>query len=112
VLAGCAALLWLRVEVFDLVPLLAGFVVLTIAAERVELARISVPDSAPRVLLGAAAGLSLAALLAVAWSPGGGHLFGAVLLGLVGYLLRNDVARRLVRSSGLPRFSAAALLAG
>lgn len=112
VLAACAAVLWLRVEVFDLVPLLAAFVVLTIAAERVELARISVPRSAPRVLLGAGAALAVAALLAAAWPDGGAHLVGLVLLVLVGYLLRHDVARHLVRAHGLPRFSAAALLAG
>lgn len=112
VLAACAAVLWVRVEVFDLVPLLAAFVVLTIAAERVELARISVPRSAPPVLLGAGTALAVAALLTAAWPDGGAHLFGAVLLVLVGYLVRHDVARVLVRSAGLPRFSAAALLAG
>ena len=51
VLAALAALLWIRVEASAVVPLLAGFVVLTIAAERVELAGLHLPAAAPRTLV-------------------------------------------------------------
>lgn len=112
VVAACAAGLWLRLEVADLVPWLATFVVLTIAAERVELARIAVPAHAPRVLMALSAALLVAVLATLVWPVPGGRLFGLVLLALVTWLVRIDVARKLIHSTGLPRFSAAALLAG
>ena len=55
VLATLAALLWVRVDAAVVVPLLAGFVVLTIAAERVELARVHLPASADSALVAIAA---------------------------------------------------------
>lgn len=112
VVAACAAGLWLRLEVADLVPWLAAFVVLTIAAERVELARIAVPAHAPRVLLALSTALVVAVLATLVWPVWGGRLFGLALVALVCWLARIDVARKLVRSTGLPRFSAAALLSG
>ncbi len=110
--ALCAALLWTRVEVAAIVPWFAGFLVLTIAAERVELARLTLPAEAGRLLLGAATGLLAAATASLLWPGIGGRLFGGVLLVLVGWLVRHDVARRTVRSTGLPRYAAVALLAG
>lgn len=112
VLALCGALLWLRLEVAALLPWLVGFIVLTIAAERVELARITLPRSSGTVLLTLAVALTTAAGLALLWPTGGARLFGLVLLVLVGWLVQHDVARRTIRATGLPRFSAAALLAG
>lgn len=112
VLAGCTALLLLRLEVPATTPLMVGFLVLTIAAERVELARLAMPATAGPVLLGLGS-LLTATLLAAVVAPGAGlRATGAVLLVLVAWLARNDVARRLVHARGLPRFSAAALLAG
>ncbi|BFO21059.1 hypothetical protein SHKM778_74470 [Streptomyces sp. KM77-8] len=46
------------------------------------------------------------------WPATGTLLLGAALLALVAWLVVHDVARRLLRSTGLPRFSAACLLAG
>lgn len=112
VVAACAAGLWLRLDMVDLVPWLAAFVVLTIAAERVELARIGVPGHAPQVLLALSTALVMTVLASLVWPVAGGRLFGLALLALVLWLVRIDVARRLIRSTGLPRFSAAALLAG
>lgn len=111
-LGACAALLLTRVEVAAVMPLLIVFVVLTIAAERVELARLAMPTGADRLLTWWAAGVAAAALAAVLWPQAGWRLLGLALLGLTLWLLRHDVARRLVRSTGLPRFSAAALLLG
>ena len=56
--------------------------------------------------------LTLATLAALAW-PGAGHrLFGAAVLAVALWLLRDDVARRMVRLDGLRRYTGAALLAG
>ena len=118
VLAAAAALLLTRVEVAVVLPLLIGFIVLTIAAERVELARLAMPVGADRwlVLLAGAVTVSVLATTAFAGSPLGGEvswrLLGLALLVLTGWVLRHDVARRTVRATGLPRFAAVALLLG
>ena len=49
--ALAAAILWTRLEVSALLPLLVGFVVWTIAAERVELARLTLGRGADHRLL-------------------------------------------------------------
>jgi hypothetical protein len=96
-----------------LVPMLACFLILAIAGERLELARLNSPGLvAERLLfiigLSLAASTTLALTMPVVAIP----MSGAVLLGLVAWLLRYDVARVTVRSRGLPRFAAACLLAG
>lgn len=111
-LAALAALLWVRVDAAVVVPLLAGFVVLTIAAERVELARIHLPASAERVLVAVAALVAAAATAAVLFPDPGSRVFGVSLVVLVAWLGPRDVARRTVHGTGQPRFSAAAMLAG
>ncbi|CCH78092.1 conserved membrane hypothetical protein [Nostocoides japonicum T1-X7] len=110
--ALCAAILWLRVDLATTVPWLAGFVILTIAAERVELARLVLPASADLVLV-VLAGALVVALVAALLAPGpGARALGIVVLLLVAWLARHDVARHTIRLVGLPRFSAAALLVG
>lgn len=111
-LAVCAAYLLLRLEVSATIPLLAAFLVLTISAERVELARLGMPRHAGSVLLLLAAALTTAVVAAVMWPGPGTRLTGAALLVLTAWLVRVDVARRTVRSTGLPRFAATAMLAG
>ena len=112
VLATLAALLWVRVEAEVVVPLLAGFVVLTIAAERVELARVHLPASADSALVAVAALVATTATGAVLFPDPGARAFGLALLVLVGWLAPRDVARHTIHSTGQPRFSAAAMLAG
>lgn len=117
VLAVAASLLLTRVEVSFVVPLLIGFAVLTIAAERVELARLAMPPGAEARLALLAGALTLTALAAVvlagtAWGATAGRLLGLSLLAITLWLVRHDVARRTVHAQGLPRFAAAALLAG
>ena len=107
-----AALLWLRLDVATLLPWLITFIVATIAAERVELARLHLPARAESLALAAAAALICAATATLLAGDAAARAFGAVLLALVAWLVRHDVARRTIRSSGLPRFSAAAMLAG
>ena len=114
VLAAGGAILWLGgVPVPGLLPWLAGFVVLTIAGERLELARLEMArGSDPAVLVVTAAALVVATVASLLWPAVGGPLFGLVLLALAAWLGTHDVARRTVRGKGLPRFAAACLLAG
>lgn len=107
-----ATLLWLRVDVPWLMPWLVGFVVLTICAERVELARLAMPSTGGRTLVLHAAALTVALVVTLLWPDAGARVTGLVVASLVVWLVRHDVARRTIRSTGLPRFSAAALLGG
>lgn len=107
-----AAALWTKLDVADLLPWLVGFVVATVAAERVELARLTMPPWSGRVLLLTSAALLFAATTALLKPDAGAHAFGALLVVLVAGLARIDVARQTIRSTGLPRSSAAALLLG
>ena len=110
-----AAVLWLAgVAVPHLVPAMTLYLVLTIAGERLELARISpsVDERAETRLLGLSLALVAGAVIALFWPPIGYPLLGIGTLGLVAWLLRHDVATRLIRSRGLPRYMAACLLAG
>jgi hypothetical protein len=93
-------------------PWLAGFVVLTIAGERLELARLTMPAGAGTslVLLGLAVTVGVPA--ATMWPRIGAGALGLVVLLLTAWLVSYDVARRTVRATGLPRFAAACMLAG
>jgi hypothetical protein len=114
VLATGGALLWLGgMPVARLLPWLAGFMVLTIAGERLELARVILLASATvGQLLGLAALITLATVLTLLWPVVGYPLLGLSLLALVGWLVVHDVARRTIRAKGLTRFMAGCLLAG
>lgn len=112
VLAGCAVTLWVRTDVAAVLPALVAFLVLTIAAERAELARLTMPSGAGEQLLGLALLLTAAVVLSLLEPAVGGVLFGVSLLTITAWLARHDVARKLVRSTGLPRYSAVALLIG
>jgi hypothetical protein len=97
----------------DVVPWLAGFLVLTIAGERLELARLgrlSRPNRTAFILVAAVlcAGLATSTVIPDA----GVRLAGAGLLGLAAWLARNDLARRTVRVPGVTRFIALCLLIG
>ncbi len=94
------------------VPWLAGFIVLTIAAERAELAQLTMGPRADAALLGVAAALTLAILAALTMPALGTRLVGVVLLATAVWLLAHDVVRRQLRLSGQRRYLAAALLAG
>jgi hypothetical protein len=113
VLATGAAVLWAGgVPVPVLVPWLAAFVVLTIAGERLELARMAMGRTAGPVLVVAACLLGAAVTTTLLWPAVGHPLLGFVLLGLTGWLAVHDVARHTVRSTGAPRYMAACMLAG
>lgn len=109
-----SAVLWLGdVPVPRLVPWWVGFLVLTVAGERLELMRVAAPPPvAERGVVGASLAFPVAAALALLWPAVGYAALGVVLLVLVAFLVRYDVARRTVRATGLPRFMAVAMLAG
>jgi hypothetical protein len=95
------------------VPWLAGFLVLTIAGERLELARLgrlSGPKRTAFIVVLAVFCAGVAATLVV--PDAGVRLAGVGLLGLAAWLARNDLARRTVRMPGVTRFIALCLLIG
>lgn len=116
--------LWLAGwDISRFLPWLAGFLVLTITGERLELSRMTGTSRLGRRLFAAAAGLFGAGLLAslaagpaapesAAAVPPGARITGAGLIALALWLARYDVARRTVRGRGVTRYMATALLAG
>jgi len=115
VVAGAAAaLVWCAgVSVAHLVPLLAAFLILTIAGERLELARVAIRGILPeRLLFAVSLGLLVAALLALTAPAAAVPIAGALLLALVAWLVTYDIARVTVRRAGLPRYVAVCLLTG
>ncbi|WP_448629830.1 hypothetical protein [Cellulomonas soli] len=114
VLAVGGSALWLvGVDVPTLAPFLVGFLVLTIAGERLELLRVGFPPAhAEPVVVTASLALACAVPVALLWPAVGYPALGLGLLALVIALVRYDVARRMVRAGGLPRFSALAMLTG
>ena len=113
VLATGAAALWLGgVDIPLLLPWLMGFVVLTIAGERLELARIAMGSAAGTKLLLLTAGLVIAIAASLLWPAVGYPLLGLALLVLVGWLVAHDIARKTISAKGLTRFMAGCMLAG
>lgn len=91
----------------------AGFVVLTIVGERVELARLVRPSAAARASLVMAVALLLAGLIVAPASPDVGvRLVGVSFVALSLWLGRQDVPGRTVRQSGVTRFIALCRLFG
>src|SRR6185437_3997334 len=117
-----AAGLWLAGwDISKFVPWLAGFLVLTITGERLELSRMTGTARRGRRLFAGAAGLFAAGLLASLAAgpapaagvvPPGIRVSGAGLVALALWLARYDIARRTIRGHGLTRYLAAALLTG
>lgn len=109
---GGALLWWGGAPVATSLPWLVTFLVLTISGERLELARVTLGAVAVEravMVLGAAV---LAGAAAVTLWPAPGTVgLGVALLALTATLLRHDVARRTVRSTGLTRYMAVCLLA-
>lgn len=107
-------LLWLfGIPVFQFVLWWAGFLILTIAGERLELGRMARQSKFSRVAFAFATTIFLAGLVILlpAWDLGVRLTgIGMILLGL--WLLRFDIARRTVKQTGLTRFIAVCLLSG
>jgi hypothetical protein len=109
-----AAVLWLTGrDLPAIVPWLAAYVILTISGERLELARVALRGTGHLPGLVVWSVLLLAGpALGVLRPDAGGRTFGIGLLALAVWLVRYDVARRTVRTSGLTQYMAVCLLAG
>lgn len=107
-------LLWLLAgSALQAVPSWVAFLVLTIAAERLELTRMRPTPRRARVGFVAVIAFMLAAVAASPRSPDLAlRVFSACLVALAAWLARYDIARVTVRQRGLPRFIAACLLSG
>ncbi len=107
-------LMWLAQRpLHEAVPWWAGFLILTIAGERLELSRLRPASERAKRLFAAAVALFMAALLLGLIREQAGHvLMAAACAGLVLWLLRHDIALSMVRDKGLTRFIAVSLLAG
>jgi hypothetical protein len=105
---------WLHGDpLVQVVPWWAGFLVLTIVGERLELAALGRLTGLGRASFGVLTTVFLAGLaLSATDADAGVRLAGAALTGWALWLGRYDVARRTVRRPGLPRFVALALLPG
>ena len=95
------------------IPWWFSFLVLTIAAERLEMTRLMRQRrGAAPMLYVLLAGL-LAGAAASSWQAwSGGVVYGASLLGLATWLFCCDIARRTVKTRGLSRYMAVCLLLG
>lgn len=95
------------------VPWWFAFLVLTIAAERLEMTRLMrrrpAASRALHVVLGALLG---GCALFPAFPVWGGLLYGASLTALAAWLLCFDIARRTIHAAGLSRYMAVCLLLG
>lgn len=99
-------------DVATALPWLAGFVVVTIAAERAELAALNMGQRSEGWVLALTSALTASILAALVFPAVGERLVGVSFLVIAAWLVRNDVARRQLRLHGQRRYLAAALLAG
>ncbi|MFI5395043.1 MAG: hypothetical protein ACHQ9S_05875 [Candidatus Binatia bacterium] len=118
---GVGALAWLVGNalwlagwpVYEVVSWWMGFLVLTIAGERLELSRFTQRSRASEsafliIVVTLWAGLTSGGMA----SDDGSRLTGLSLLALTVWLLRHDIARRTVHQTGLTRYVAVSLLSG
>lgn len=106
--------LWLAGQpVYQAVHWWTAFLILTIVGERLELSRVRrLTRTSERLLILAAVVYMVGVALTLLNLDAGIRLLGLGALLMAGWLLRYDIAGRTIRSSGLPRYIAACLLAG
>ncbi|MCL4184191.1 MAG: hypothetical protein KJ011_12180 [Burkholderiaceae bacterium] len=97
--------------VHEVVAWWLGFLILTIAGERLELSRFLPPSPPARYAFAAVLFVIVTGMLG-ANQPWGAAVFALGLLALAVWLLKQDIARRTVRNRGLTRFIAVCLLSG
>lgn len=106
--------LWLAGRpVYTIVPWWAGFLILTIVGERLELSRLMQLSRRVTLMFAASVALFGAGLLvSVVALRLGMQLAGAGMVALTIWLLHYDVTRRTIRQRGMVRFIAVCLLLG
>ena len=118
---GLGAVFWLvgnllwhwGIPLYRVVPWWIGFLVITIAGERLELSRLLRLSAWIRAGFVVAAGALVSGLLVGLFAPETGvRLGGAGLVALAAWLLRYDLAWRALGQEGLPRFMALSMLSG
>jgi hypothetical protein len=120
VIIGLGALLWLvgnslwlvDYPYFSVAGWWAGFLILTITGERLELSRLRRLSHGSRLLLFSAIAVFVVGLSRVSVSEPGSRVAGAGLMAIALWLFRWDIAWRTIRIAGLSRFMAASLLSG
>ena len=107
-------LLWLLGEsIYSAVPWWAGFLILTICGERLELSRVLWLKPSSRTFFKIAVGVFTLGLITSLFALEIGLRVGGVGLILLGaWLLRFDIARHTIKKTGLTRYIAACLLPG
>lgn len=104
------ALQW---EAGAVLPWWFAFLVMTIAAERLEMTRLMRRRPGAQASLYLLLALQVAGAAASAWHPvAGGVLYGASMIGLALWLFAFDIARRTLFADGLARYMAVCLLGG
>ena len=90
-----------------------GFLVLTIAGERLELSRmLKLSAWSQRAFVGATALLIIGLVVGVFAYTTGMAIVGLAFLAIAAWLLRYDIARRRIKAGGQARFTALALISG
>lgn len=89
-----------------------NFLVLTIAAERLELSRLAHPPPSSQIAFAAIVLLLLAGSVRGEFAGPSAWLTGTGLIAAAAWLMRYDIARRTVLLTGQARFSAYAILLG
>lgn len=116
VLWAVGNMLWLAGwPLFRVVWWWGGYLVLTIAGERLEMARLTRFPRNALVIFFALVGVYVVGLLLLTFTPladPGTRIVGVACLLLAAWLLRFDIARRTVRQARLTRFIAVNLLTG
>lgn len=103
----------LRLDGAAVLPWWFAFLVMTIAAERLEMTRLMRRrPAAPALLLAILCAMVLGAGISAVSAEWGGVLYGLSLLLLALWLVTFDIARRTVRADGLSRYMAVCLLTG
>lgn len=105
---------WLSAEpVFEVVLWWAGFLLLTVAGERLDLSRLLQYSRAAQMLFIASVLTFISGIAVSRFSlDSGTRICGFGFFAVSLWLLINDIARRTIKQEGLPRFVAVCLLAG
>lgn len=106
--------LWaLGFPIYEIVMWWAGFLILTITAERLELSRFLKPSKQAQTFFVVACAIFILGMVAMSVSPDMGTIpAGLGILALTFWLGKYDIARRTIRQTGLTRFVAVCLLSG
>lgn len=115
------ALLWFIGNIFWLagypvnmiVPWWAGYLILTIAGERLDLSRLLTPLRSSYIIFFAAIAIFLLGVIYSTSSPAAGiRVLGLGILALTVWLVQHDIATKTIKTQGLTRFVAVCLLTG